>query len=233
MREATSFFSLTHTDTKKPLRRPVRSVKVCAGGNTIVSGGADGIVKIWNMKTGEKLAEMRHCDSVSGLLTNTVRVSKKPVPICSVGMSADGTSLVSAAEDGTARTWIPAATASGFDIHDTVHKKLLTLSEYRIVAEESAPSEHLSDPLSESSEVVSLLELAADILLELLKEVFSPTHQFTVTAATAAVNQSLSAVTEVIANNVEQLVQRMETKAKASEEPPPLKISQTRSRTLM
>ncbi|MEH2359929.1 nSTAND1 domain-containing NTPase [Nostoc sp.] len=67
----------------------VNSVAISADGQTIVSGGGDGTVRLWNLQ-GQTLAEplRGHEDSVK-----------------SVAISADGQTIVSGGDDGTVRLW--------------------------------------------------------------------------------------------------------------------------------
>ncbi|MEH2171671.1 nSTAND1 domain-containing NTPase [Nostoc sp.] len=67
----------------------VRSVAISSNGQTIVSGGRDGTVRLWN-RQGQSLAEplLGHIGDVS-----------------SVAISSDGQTIVSGGSDGTVRLW--------------------------------------------------------------------------------------------------------------------------------
>ncbi|MBD2199808.1 MULTISPECIES: nSTAND1 domain-containing NTPase [Calothrix] len=110
----------------------VRSVAISGDGQTIVSGGSDGTVRLWDIQ-GHPLAEFfqRHQGSVmsvaissdgqtivSGGSDGTVRLwdiqghplvepfrGHKGVVVMSVAISADGQTIVSGGEDGTVRLW--------------------------------------------------------------------------------------------------------------------------------
>jgi WD40 repeat protein/sterol desaturase/sphingolipid hydroxylase (fatty acid hydroxylase superfamily) len=108
----------------------VRSVALSADSLRLVSGGEDGVVKVWNAATGEETltfteptkavtsvalsADGKHI--VAGGQDGTVRVwdattsdlltcTGHTAPVLSVAVSADGQRVVSGAADGTARVW--------------------------------------------------------------------------------------------------------------------------------
>jgi WD40 repeat protein len=67
----------------------VWSVALSADGRTLVSGGEDIRIKIWDMQTGKEL----------GTLTGHTST------VFSVALSADGQTLVSGSSDGTIKIW--------------------------------------------------------------------------------------------------------------------------------
>jgi len=67
----------------------VTSVAITTDGSIVASGDADGLVRLWNLDTGELLSDLTgHLDVVTGL-----------------AFSPDGTLLASASLDGTLRLW--------------------------------------------------------------------------------------------------------------------------------
>jgi WD40 repeat protein len=71
-------------------------VAISADGQTIVSGGADGTVRVWDAISGEQLEVLRGH-------TGTV---------WSVALSADGQHVVSGGFDGTVKVWDPRSSAA-------------------------------------------------------------------------------------------------------------------------
>jgi serine/threonine protein kinase len=67
----------------------VHSVAISSDGKTLVSGGADGTIKLWNLATGQ-------------LIHTLIGHSK---PVFSVAISPNGTILASGSADGTTKLW--------------------------------------------------------------------------------------------------------------------------------
>ena len=67
----------------------IRSVATSSDGHTIVSGGDDKTVKIWNLHSGE--------------LLNTL--AEHTGPVTTVAISPDGRTIVSGSSDKTIRIW--------------------------------------------------------------------------------------------------------------------------------
>jgi WD40 repeat protein len=116
-------------------REWIRSIAVTADGARAVSGGNDGIVRLWDLATGRELARLSgHVGlvnsvavtadgsrAVSGGDDGTVRVWDLPArrelaklsghtgPVRGVAIIADGSRAVSGGDDGTVRVWDLAA----------------------------------------------------------------------------------------------------------------------------
>jgi WD40 repeat protein/transcriptional regulator with XRE-family HTH domain len=69
-------------------RRVLNDVALSPDGRLAVSGGDDGTANIWNVRTGRRIASMRHEGAIR-----------------SVRFSPDGRRIVTAGDDGTARVW--------------------------------------------------------------------------------------------------------------------------------
>jgi WD40 repeat protein len=75
-------------------RDAVKAVAVSADGKTIVSGGQDGTVRLWDAGTGKELARFEF-----------PRVSGARALVTRVALSADGKSVAAASTNGGARLW--------------------------------------------------------------------------------------------------------------------------------
>ena len=75
--------------TVMPGKKPVRSTSLSADGRLLVTGGNDGILRVWQLATGEPLAELAgHKELVDA-----------------TAVTGDGRLAASASWDGTARVW--------------------------------------------------------------------------------------------------------------------------------
>ncbi|MGA2490416.1 MAG: hypothetical protein ABSF99_09595 [Anaerolineales bacterium] len=86
------------TQTLAGHEEAVTSLAFSPDGNTLASGGQDGTIRLWNLKTG---AQIRLLDRLS----DVVRGSSVPVRIGCIAFSPDGKFLVSGEEDGMIRFW--------------------------------------------------------------------------------------------------------------------------------
>ncbi len=81
-RTLSNWYSSGHSDT-------VWSVAISPDGQTLVSGGSDNLIKIWNLNTGEEI--------------HTITGHSEPV--YSVAISPDGQTLISSSDDNTIKVW--------------------------------------------------------------------------------------------------------------------------------
>ena len=111
--------------------QPIWAVAISSDGKTLVSGGSDQTLKIWNLQTGTLLRTLTgHTDTVRAIVTSqdgrllasgsgdkTIKIWNLQTgellrtltghagPVWSVAISPDGKTLVSGAYDGTIKIW--------------------------------------------------------------------------------------------------------------------------------
>ena len=98
-----------HTNEHHPLsgahKAPVEAVAFANLNHLVATGGADGIVKLWDYKQNKLVAEHDFNPALGSLVRTDGSISTSPIPITSVSFSRD--LILCSRRDGAAFSWNP------------------------------------------------------------------------------------------------------------------------------